>query len=171
MKNRVLILLAFLVLAMHPSFISAQENEQGKKAALETIGVQGAAFLYNTYCLIGAINDGYVMDAWEKTFAVDVLKEQSDLLVTVSNQYDSLLASGYLEEDDSTYLVEMKEGCRLLKNEADCLVDYINSESEENRLRYSEARDAAWDKIAELLGLNDQAVIGDGKRGAASGTK
>jgi len=170
MKIRIILFFAFFVYGMNAVALHAQKNV-GKDAALSTLGTQGGALLYNTYVLIGAFHDGYIVDAWDKQLTIDILREQSGLMVTLSKSYDTLLASGYLLEEDSIFLVQMKECSGLLKNEADYLIDYINYESDENHDRYNNARIEAWDMIAEMLGLNQQAGIGVASREGTAGTK
>lgn len=144
-----------LLLTLVGAAPALEAQSKGKTALLHTVGAQGGALMYNTYCFIGALHDGYLNDAWEKDFVSSLLIEQSALMENVSTEYDSLLATGYLDTEDSAYVSQMNVCMGLLQAEAETLKDYINDETEANNDRYMTARDAAWDKIAELLNLND----------------
>lgn len=170
MKIRITLLLTFIFLNMNPVLSHAQDD-RGKNAALSTLGTQGSMLLYDTYVLIGAFHDGYVVDAWDQEMMLALLDEQSGLMVTLTESYDSLLISGYLVEEDRLYLLEMKECARLLKNEADWLIAYVNYESDENHQQYLDARNKAWEKITEILGINEHTGVGVAPRGGESGTK
>lgn len=158
MKTRLSILLVLLCFGAMPASLVAQSK--GRTAVLHTLGAQGGALLYNTYCLIGAMHDGYITDSWEKDVVLTILDEQSGLMKRISEEYDTLLATGYLDEDDSITVKQMKECCLQLKLEADYLADYVNDETTENHDRYLEARAAAWKLIADLLGFETQSSWG-----------
>lgn len=162
MKTRLSILLLLLCFGATPGSLTAQSK--GRTAVLQTLGAQGGALLYNTYCLIGAMHDGYLTDSWEKDEVLTILDEQSNLMTTISEEYDTLLATGYLDEDDSLTVIQMRECCFQLKLEADYLADYVNDETTENHDRYLEARAAAWKLIAELLGFETQSTWGGTQR-------
>jgi hypothetical protein len=143
--------------------IPVHAQSAGETVMLQTIGVQGGALLYNTYCLVGAMHDGQVVNAWEKDFTVDILEEQIDLMDTLSGRYDNLLQAHVLQTDDSLAVAGLQECVQLLRNEASCLRDYVNDESEANGLLYDNARDRAWEKIKTLLGLGDAVVTSTGQ--------
>lgn len=169
MKTRILLVFSLALLALSPVRLSAQAD--GKGAALQTIGAQGGALLYNTYCLIGAIHDGYLADTWDKDLAVRILEEQSALMLNIADRYDTLLVSSYLDVEDSLYLEDMKACCGLLRDEALTLRDYINDETDANHKEYEQARDAAWNAIEELLDLKDDDYSGTAGRKVFAGTR
>lgn len=162
MKTRFLLLFAVLMFGLAPSQLSAQSK--GRTAVLNTVGAQGGALAYNTLCLIGAMHDGYLQDVWEKDVVVQIMDEQISLMGVMINQYDSLLATAYLETEDSLVVVDFRECCLLLKTEAESLKDYVNNETDENHEQYLDAREAAWKKIALLLGLEEHTSWGTATR-------
>lgn len=145
-----------LFLGVFTALPQVNAQSKGRTALLSTLGSQGAVVIYNTYCLIGAMNDGYVVDAWEKDVVISIMDDQVALMENMCNEYDTLLATGYLDEIDSGYVADMRECCELLSKEAKCLKQYATDDSEESHDRYQEARSAAWNRIAEVLGFNEE---------------
>lgn len=150
---------------------SYAQTDTAKAAALETLGVQGSAVLYNSFLLVGAMHDGYSVSAWDKEFTLTALEEQRGIMLTIATSYDNLSASGYLDEEDSIAIMQMKECCMLIRKEADCLIDYVDTGSETAHERYFIARMAAWNALSELLGIDEATGLGEIKTGSASGTR
>ncbi len=128
----------------------------GKTAALETIGMQGGLVLYNTYCFIGAINDGFVNKAWTKETCDDLLDEQISMMGKMYDQYSKFVETKYLTDpDDSASLMQMMKGVKLLKQEAADLKSDIDNPTDSTHGTYSDAREEAWKLIADFLDLKD----------------
>src|SRR5574337_432831 len=95
------------------------QDEKGKSQALYTLGYSGGTVLYNTYSLIGALNDGYWKDAWSKEYTLQLLDEQKDLMKGLSQNYDDLVTSHFWESTvDSAVIVDMSTAAWKLRGYA-----------------------------------------------------
>lgn len=169
MKTRLFSLLLIAATALVFPVKLHSQYSTGGNALVKTVGAEGGIMLYNTYSLIGAMNDGYVVDAWNKDLVVSVLNEQIAMMNNISAQYQELLDAQYLTYEDSLFLVKMKKCSQALKDEAYSLKAYVNDETTANRDEYDDARDRAWSLVSELLGF-DEAYSGDsGHRKRAKG--
>ncbi|MBI3510917.1 MAG: hypothetical protein HY064_09635 [Bacteroidetes bacterium] len=138
------------------SISSGAQTSTGKTAALQTIGMQGGLVLYQTYQLIGAMNDGYINKAWEAKTVTDIMDEQVTMLDNMTAQYNTLLASKFLTDPSDTATVhEMMRGIQYLKDEAKGLHDMVTDNSDDAKKEYNTARDESWKIIADVLGLKD----------------
>jgi hypothetical protein len=139
-------------------FNSNQVSAQcvGKGRALETLGMQGGLVLYNTFEVIGSLNDGYMKDAWKKETVLAMLDEQISMMGNIAAQYDTLGDSKFLSDpSDMESVKTLKKGALLLKKEAVALEEYINNPGEDNKDAYQDARKETWKLIADFLGLKD----------------
>jgi hypothetical protein len=158
MKNFRFILpfLAVMFTAFSTVQLSAQTSCKGKSTALETLGMQGGALVYNTYEVVGSIHDGLVTDTWEKATAVSILDEQVGMMNKLEKQYQDLIDSKFLSDpDDSAFVMRMKKTTALVRKEAEDLETYINDKTDTNEATYQESRKAAWKEIAALLGIEE----------------
>jgi hypothetical protein len=129
----------------------------GKGRALETIGMQGGLVLYNTFEVIGSLNDGYMKDAWKKETVLAMLDEQISMMGNIAAQYDTLGDSKFLSDPSDLESVKtLKKGALLLKKEAQALEDNINNPGDENSEAYQDARKEAWKLIEDILGLKNE---------------
>lgn len=140
----------FLLLAM-----AAQSQAQtGKDEALTALGGSGGMLLYNTYLVIGATADGYGGEVYDAATADAIIQEQIDGIVTIQQQYHDLLASKFLTDpSDVTYVKRMMATFDLISDEAKALKRYLSSDSDADAQDYEAKRVKAWEKIADLLGI------------------
>ena len=151
MKKRILLLLVLAFTLVSPCSLVAQD---GKDKALESLGMLSGLAVYNTYVAIGAIGDGYESEAYDGETVVALMDEQKAVLTTIINDYDELLASGFITaEDDKAFVADTKEICSILKTMADHLSAYTRDKSETNSTAFQSARESAWNKIAVLLDI------------------
>lgn len=137
------------------SCVPARAQSAGEVVTLQTLGIEGGALLYNTYCLVGAMHDGHAVNAWQKDFTIAMLDEQIDLMDTLSIRYAHLLGAQYLHADDSATVAGIKTCMEQLRSEAFYLKNYVSEETAESHLLYDDARERAWDMLKNLLGLSD----------------
>lgn len=127
-----------------------------KGTMLETFGATTSMFLYNTYTTIGSIGDQFECDCIDDTTAIAMMDEQVSALNDLATQFDTLLASGYIDDPlDFDFLSDCIATMRLLSDEAYYLAQYMRSFSDYYVDMFHEKRNAAWSMIAELLGLDD----------------
>jgi len=130
---------------------------QCSTSVLEAFGATSSLALYNTYITIGTIADGYVGETYDADYTVDLMGEQTAMISSIIDYIDKLLTdpkSG-ISADDKDYMNEMKACLNDLYDEAEGLMEYAGN-NESGTEKYNTARDAAWAKIEELLGLNDE---------------
>lgn len=149
-KKTVLALVFFMPLAAP----TVQAQSSSKDAALETIGGASGALLYNSYTTLGILADAYGMEAYESDFTIQILDEQIAIYVEMKSQYQNLLDSGFLDDaNDRDFTRDIIHGLELLTDEARALKNFVATEGEGEDTDFQESRQAAWDKIAGLLGI------------------
>ena len=140
MKRKIGLCSVIIWLALsNPISLFAQVD--AKTSAVATIETSGETMVYNTYCLIGTLNDGYWYNTWTKESTLNWLDEQIKSMSDAEIQYSSLLNSGFVTNtSDSTYISDLSMECDYLKTEAYDLQNYINNPSDETRQTYMTAR-------------------------------
>lgn len=132
-------------------------NAQCSQHVLQAFGGTSSIALYNTYLAIGAIADGFVAEAYEGSYVVSLMNEQSSMLEVVKAQLQGALddkKSG-MSEDDNAYLRQMITTLDHLRLEAEGLSKYAVDGSQEADKQYNDNRTKAWDLISEMLGLSE----------------
>lgn len=154
------IFLAAAICLLSSTSINAQSDNNGKSQALYTIGYSGGIVLYNSYCLIGSLNDGYWKSSWTKEYTLQLLDEQQTMMKGLSENYDKLVESRFWESTaDSAVIVDMSAAAWKLRNYASALQDYINNEgSDYYRQAYFDAREAAWNAVDKVINTNEETV-------------
>lgn len=130
---------------------------QCSTSVLEAFGATSSLAVYNTYITIGTIADGYVGETYDAEYTIDLMDEQITMISTVVDYIDKILndSKSGVSADDKDYLREMKACLNDLYDEAEGLKEYA-TDNNSGTDKYNAARDAAWAKIEELLGLNDE---------------
>jgi hypothetical protein len=151
------ILFAAAVCLLSSVSVNAQ-SAKGKSEALYTIGYSGGVALYNTYCLVGSLNDGYWNNSWTKEYTLQLLDEQKTMMKNLSVNYDNLVESKFWESTaDSATIVDMSAAAWKIRSYASALEDYINNEdSDYYRQAYLDARDAAWNAVDRVINSNEE---------------
>src|SRR5688572_10067205 len=75
-----------------------QTCEEREKELLTTVGSFSAAYLYNTYGMIGSISDGFVHNAYDAETVNDLLKAQNNLLEHLTNTMENLVKGQFLTD-------------------------------------------------------------------------
>jgi len=151
MKKFLTTLLAVLLLVSFSSSLSAYDDDT--LVLLETVGALSAQGLYLTYSAIGSTLDSWSYGAYTDTETVDMILEYVGMCEAVSDQLQVLLDSNIMNSEDITYVSEIIDALAILVDEGDAAVDFIETGEESYLTRFEEKRQAAWDKIAYLLGL------------------
>jgi len=151
MKKFLTTLLAVLLLMSFSSSLSAYDDDT--LVLLETVGALSAQGLYLTYSAIGSTLDSWSYEAYTDTETVDMILEYVGLCEAVSDQLQALLDSNIMNSEDVTYVTEIIDALVILVDEGEAAVDFIETGEESYLTRFDEKRNAAWDKIAYLLGL------------------
>ena len=131
------------------------QAQDSKDAALETIGAVSGAMLYNSYTTLGILADAYAAEAYESDFSVQLIDEQIAIYSELKSQFTKLLDSGFLTDpNDLEFTRDIAITLSLLIDEAEALKSYIESpDGEIEGDLFQERRQAAWDKISYLLGI------------------
>lgn len=144
----ILSLLCGIVLSLN-SFSQCDENVRAAFGGISAIS------LYNTYITIGLIGDNFA----NETYSAEKVKGFMDEQVTMINSVYDMFAKCQeasptgLSEEDVVYLKSMMLCLKHLRNQAQGLGNYVQSNSDDDLKQYSENRDSAWTLIEELLGL------------------
>ena len=151
MKKILITLLAILLLVSFSSSLYAYDN--GTQVMLETIGAFSAQGLYLTYSAIGTTIDAWSFDTYTDEDAVAMISEYVGMCEAVKDQLEILLDSDVMNNEDYSYVSEVNETFDLLIDQGEAAIDYINTYEDNYLDRFEVKRDAAWDMIAYLLGL------------------
>jgi hypothetical protein len=136
---------------------SATAQTDRENVVLEALGGFSALALYNSYIVVGAVADGFVSDVYTKEMAISLITEQISSLELLIEHCNKLLTGGVLQNaSDKEYVSGIREALKLLKAEASALKGFVESGNETDQKAYDENRNAAWSKIAKLLGLEEK---------------
>lgn len=136
------------------SGVTLQAQTSPATVALETIGGASGAMLYNSYTTLGILADAYAADAYDVDFTLELIDEQISIYSNMKTQFTSLLESGFLtDENDQIFTRDIILALGLLGDEANALREYVEYYEEESGDLFQERRQAAWEKIAFLLGI------------------
>jgi len=151
MKKKLVTFTAVLLLVSMSSMLYAYDDDT--QVMLETIGAFCAQGLYLTYSAIGTTIDAWSFDTYTDEDAVAMISEYVGMCEAVKEQLEILLDSGVMNTEDDTYVSEVNETFDLLVAQGNAAIDYINTYEESYLDRFEVKRNAAWDMIAYLLGL------------------
>ena len=144
-------LAVLLIATIAPSKVSGQT---ATGVALETIGALSSITVYNYYTIIGALSDGYEAGIYDDTVTIELIREQQSSIEDISDQMQALLESGFItDSEDRQYILDMQICLGSLFNQADWLLDYIETGSEDDAEYFQDARSESWDCIVDFLGL------------------
>lgn len=105
---------------------------------------------------IGSASDSYIGKCYEADFVKDVAQEQINSAELMIEQYNKLLASGFLSDpSDKSFVEDIVVTLGYIKNEANYLKAYVESGSDADVQKFEYNRDEAWKKISKLLGFED----------------
>jgi hypothetical protein len=139
------------------AFQTSVYSQEGKGAALETLGAISAAMIYNTYTTIGGIADGYSYEAYKADYVMQLMTEQVGLMDEMVSSYEKLNESGFIDDPaDESYILKLIKTCKLLRDEAKYLKAYAETGESSDLDDYDTARKDAWEMISDLLGLEEE---------------
>lgn len=136
--------------------IFSSAYSQCSTPVLESFGSISAIAIYNTYITIGSVADSYVGEVYESDYVITLMSEQKGMIEVVSESLNACIkdnSAGKLSEEDKEYLQQMIKCLEYLGDEADGLLEYAETNSEDALDKYSVGRDNAWELISELLGI------------------
>lgn len=150
--------ISFAILVFSLTFgstVNAQTDREN--VVLEALGGFSALALYNTYIVVGAVADGYASDIYTSEMATNLIAEQISSIELLQEHCDKLLSGTVLQNpSDKEFVTGIREALKLLKSEAKSFKNYIESGSEGDQKAYNDNRNAAWTKIAKLLGIQEK---------------
>lgn len=129
---------------------SVRAEEDVKGAA---IGSLTASFLVQTYFNIGLLADASVKKDADKEQLTVTLATVEKLLSTTETHMDALTKSDQVGEDDKEYLKKIKVCYALLDEQITELHKFWKDPTEEHAKGFEAARQAAWKKISDTLGI------------------
>ncbi|MFZ5551778.1 MAG: hypothetical protein ACOZCO_01580 [Bacteroidota bacterium] len=148
----------FLFFMLMPAVIltSREAKSQCESEILDSYGAVSSMYLYNTYIVIGSVGDGFEKGVYDAAYTKLIMNEQISAADNIISGYKAVLATGTITREDSVTLKEMADCCELLKAEATALNVYADDSSAINGDKFQEKRKAAWAKIAEILGFENE---------------
>jgi|GEM_PF-3098912 hypothetical protein len=148
-----LFLIATLLLSVQtPAFAAgvtaapADEGDQYRR----TIGLLSAAYLFQTFTVIGAVGDGFAKKAYTEEKARGLLSVSLKLTISVADAFEAMKKMK-LPATDRKAVIELNEVAELLVVEAKALSAYIRSEDKSDFRKYNKARKNVWDRLSKLL--------------------
>ena len=148
--KKLLLLLVVVLIALQG------QAQKGKDEALEALGGSCGLLLYNTFIIVGITADAYSAGTYDADKANQIIGEQLGGVETVEQQYNALVASGFLTDpSDVKFIKETVKAFDLVRAEANALLAFIQSGSDEDGAEYDSYRQKAWTEISRLLGFED----------------
>lgn len=143
------LVVAFVALTLVVSGPAQAADDDAKMAA---IGGLSASFLVQTYLNIGLLADASVKKDADKEQQESALGTVENLLSKTEKQLDDLLTIK-ISDEDKAFLKKIKSCYALLDEQISALHTFWKDKSEENGKAFEAAREAAWKKISETLGI------------------
>ena len=151
--KKVLTLLLMSLLLLHAR---SQTCEQREKVQVSTIGSFSAAFLYNTYGMIGSLADGFGHDAYDEETMTGLLNAQTKLLDNMTQVMEKLFLGNNLQDSvDANYARNTATLLQGLKKQVQHLQEYVNSKSKQKLDAFHVQQDKNWKAISKLMGIKD----------------
>lgn len=123
---------------------------------LYTIGALGGAHVYTTYAYIGVLADSLSKELYDaeqtKTLLGEVVSVSDSLVKNLTRVRD-----GGLSDSDTQAINNMIEIYGLLQTEAEAAIAFTDSRNPTDAEKFETARKTVWPKIADLLGLEEEA--------------
>jgi NACalpha-BTF3-like transcription factor len=121
---------------------------------LVAIGVLAGQNIYVTYAYIGSVADGYARNYYDAAQVQELMKETISLTDVAIEHLDGVQKTKIVDADKQA-IARVAEVMGLLKQEAQALSDYAQSQSQDEEAleAYEAARTAAWPKIKQALRL------------------
>ncbi len=151
MKKTLTTLIAVILLVSFSSALFAYDDDT--QVMLESVGALAAQGMYLTYSSIGSTIDAWAFEAYTDEETVDILMEYVGMGEAVSDQLEVLLYSGVMNSEDIAYVSEIIDAFDILIDEGNAAIDFIETGEESYLDRFENKRNEAWDKIADMLGL------------------
>jgi hypothetical protein len=126
---------------------------------LETVGLLAGAQLYQTYLNIGLLADSAAEDVYEAAEAAQLLGSVVQPLEKIEKQLEKVAALK-LTKDDAAAITRMKKIAGLLRQQGKALQAYWDTDMEDHKKKYEEARQAAWKDLSDLLALEPKKSTG-----------
>lgn len=138
-----------LLLCSASPAISASAPDDGDQYR-RAIGLLSAAYLFQTFTMIGAVGDGYAKKAYTEEKARNLLGVSLKMTISITETFEALKKIKLPSADRKT-VIELNEIAELLIWEAKALSAYIRSEDKADFRRYTKARRNVWDRLSQML--------------------
>jgi len=148
MKKKAALTVLLLVLAVSLFPYSSKLEEK----LFYSLGHFGATFLYQTYLNIGMISDIWTHNIYSPEDAKSLLNTNLSFLHASKKNLQELTEFSINNEDRATFM-EMIAIVDELTGEADTMLTYIASRSQDDIDQYEVHRKQAWAKITKLMDI------------------
>jgi hypothetical protein len=119
---------------------------------LLAVGALSGQNVYITYAYIGTVADGFANQVYTADQVRELMSEVKGLC-SVAGEYMRTLADSKISTDDRATIEQMVGIFQLLRQEADALSSFAQSESQADLDAYEAARKDAWPRIQTALGI------------------
>ena len=119
---------------------------------LLAVGALSGQNVYVTYAYIGTVADGFANQVYSADQVRELMSEVMGLC-SVAGDYMQALADSKISTDDKATIEQMVGIFGLLRQEADALSSFAQSESQKDLDAYETARRDAWPQIQAALGI------------------
>ncbi|MCX6557940.1 MAG: hypothetical protein NTW95_10995 [Candidatus Aminicenantes bacterium] len=148
MKKKAVLTILLLVLAVSLFPYSSKLEEK----LFYSLGHFGATFLYQTYLNIGMISDIWTHNIYSPEDAKSLLGTNLSFLQASRKNLQELTEFSINNEDRGTFM-EMIAIVDELTGEADYMLAYVASRSQDDIDQYEVHRKQAWAKITKLMDI------------------
>ena len=120
-------------------------------------GAEAAAgfALYDVQIVIGITADAYAKDVYTNEETLDIVNEQTALLETLDGYVIKLQQLSSVSGADKDSLIKISACIEKLNATAEALAAYVNDPSDENVDAFQAKRNASYNMLSDLLGLEN----------------
>lgn len=148
--------MSLLILFLSGLLIQLHAQQSKDEMLLEAIGALSGQNMYLTYLSLGNVADSFASGVYKQEFAAELADELSEMIKMTIQQYNSMLESNKIYDDDYNALLKFVDVYNALLEEALGLKAMIVVGNEENIGRFERGRNKAWQLISEMLGITEQ---------------
>ena len=149
------ILIVFLAACIFGAGFAAPTRATADEEFNEAFGAAAGFALYNLQIVIGITADAYAKQVYTNEETLNIVNEQKILLETLDGYVPKLQQLSSISQGDQDSLVKISNCIGKLDDTADALAAYVNDPSGENADAFQAKREASYNTLSDLLGLDD----------------
>lgn len=148
-----LLLISCMAFSIH---VTAQTCEERETKLLELNGSLSAAFMYNTYAVLGSLADGFGHEVYDKETITDLMAAQRKMASNMVNVFEKILMDQILTvEDNRDYIRTTIVIVKSFITQIDLFQKYVQNKTQKNLNAFQAERTSNWKQLSKLMGIDD----------------